>query len=72
MSSLGTFLEVQWLRRRAANAGGAGLKPHMLRGHLKKKNVISWPGNTISKKYLWTKNTGLESFKIVLPLELKF
>ena len=37
MSSLGTFLEVQWLRRRAASAGGAGLKPHMLRGHLKKK-----------------------------------
>ena len=46
------------------------LKPQMLRGHYK-KNVISGPSNPISKKYLWTKNTGL-FFKIILHLELKF
>lgn len=76
MSSLGTSLEVQWLQCRASNAGGAGLNPSQgiktpYAARPLKKNVISGHSNPISKKYLWTKNTGL-FFKIILHLELKF
>ena len=58
MLSLGTSLEVQWLRCHASNAGGAGLNPSQgiktpyAARPLKKKIVISGPSNPISKKYL--------------------